>query len=292
MSRRPALRPADSGYLTRPVDVAQGAHPSESTNCNTTLGVWATTFQPPPTNASKRNYLRDQALRPGHPERYQAHRRTVLKATRSWATSRGSVSSVTIRTSPGSAFVSVLTCDAEFGRVLTCYGARGHGLPIELLPKRFGVHSSGAVPFGGNPARSDDAYVPHRGVAARTSAAGLPRGVVELFEARHASRRAPPRPAARAVVRVSPEDEGPGRQPSHRHQTTCTEDSYGRDSRPPRVASGDEVIRLQAPHRRAVRPQGAHGYQGGVAGPSCTSVKGPEGYTATRAVQIHDKPSS
>jgi len=197
-----ALRTADSGYLTRRLhDVAQELIVRED-DCGTTLGVWVDNVQKDTANTRAyletklfgRALLNEVELSDGR----VLEKNTILgdddvDALRDDA----KVNRVRVR--------SVLTCDAEVGVCLFCYGrSLATGKAIEL-GEAVGVIAAQSI---GEPGTQLTMRTFHTGgVAGKDIAGGLPR-VVELFEARN------PRGSARlaratGVVRIL-EDEGKG----------------------------------------------------------------------------------
>ena len=197
-----ALRTADSGYLTRRLhDVAQELIVRED-DCGTTLGVWVDNVQK--DTANTRSYLETKLFGRALLNEVELSDGRVLEkntilgdddvdALRDDA----KVNRVRVR--------SVLTCDAEVGVCLFCYGrSLATGKAIEL-GEAVGVIAAQSI---GEPGTQLTMRTFHTGgVAGKDIAGGLPR-VVELFEARN------PRGSARlaratGVVRIL-EDEGKG----------------------------------------------------------------------------------
>jgi DNA-directed RNA polymerase subunit beta' len=197
-----ALRTADSGYLTRRlVDVAQELIVRE-VDCGSNLGLWIEHVAP--DTANRRAYLetklfgralsQDVALADG-----TVYPRNLIVGDIEMATLRDDpkVDRVRVR--------SVLTCDAELGVCMMCYGrSLATGKSIEL-GEAVGVIAAQSI---GEPGTQLTMRTFHTGgVAGKDIAGGLPR-VVELFEART------PRGSARlakasGVVRIA-DDEGKG----------------------------------------------------------------------------------
>ncbi len=173
-----ALRTADSGYLTRRlVDVAQELIVREE-DCGSTKGIWIEDVNP--DAASKRSYL----------ETRMAGRLLVEPVTLSDKTKLPAGTVLyedlvnLLREDPAIDRVrvrSVLTCDAEQGICMSCYGVSlATGEMIEL-GEAVGVIAAQSI---GEPGTQLTMRTFHAGgVVGEDITHGLPR-VVELFEAR------------------------------------------------------------------------------------------------------------
>jgi DNA-directed RNA polymerase subunit beta' len=197
-----ALRTADSGYLTRRlVDVAQELIVREI-DCGTNLGLWIEHVAP--DTANRRSYLETKLFGRALSQDVTLSDGTVYPRN----LIVGDIEMAALRDDPKVDRVrvrSVLTCDAELGVCMMCYGrSLATGKSIEL-GEAVGVIAAQSI---GEPGTQLTMRTFHTGgVAGKDIAGGLPR-VVELFEART------PRGSARlakasGVVRIA-EDEGKG----------------------------------------------------------------------------------
>jgi DNA-directed RNA polymerase subunit beta' len=197
-----ALRTADSGYLTRRlVDVAQELIVRE-VDCGSNLGLWIEHVAP--DTANRRSYLETKLFGRALSQDVTLSDGTVYPRN----TIVGDVEMAALRDDAKVDRVrvrSVLTCDAELGVCMMCYGrSLATGKSIEL-GEAVGVIAAQSI---GEPGTQLTMRTFHTGgVAGKDIAGGLPR-VVELFEART------PRGSARlakasGVVRIA-EDEGKG----------------------------------------------------------------------------------
>jgi DNA-directed RNA polymerase subunit beta' len=196
-----ALRTADSGYLTRRlVDVAQELIVRED-DCGSTRGIWIENIVP--DEAGKRSYLETRV-----------HGRIVIEAVTLTDKSKIDVGTLLtdeivdrLRDDPNIDRVrtrSVLTCEAEHGICVACYGqSLATGLMIEL-GEAVGVIAAQSI---GEPGTQLTMRTFHTGgIVGEDITHGLPR-VVELFEART------PKGAAvlarqSGVVRIEEEESG------------------------------------------------------------------------------------
>ena len=196
-----ALRTADSGYLTRRlVDVAQELIVREE-DCGTTRGIWIENIVP--DEAGKRSYLETRV-----------HGRIVAETVTLSDKSKIEAGTVLLdeevgrlRDDPSIERIrarSVLTCEAEHGICIACYGqSLATGQLIEL-GEAVGVIAAQSI---GEPGTQLTMRTFHTGgIVGEDITHGLPR-VVELFEART------PKGAAvlarhSGVVRVEEEESG------------------------------------------------------------------------------------
>ena len=196
-----ALRTADSGYLTRRlVDVAQDLIVRED-DCGSTRGIWIENIVP--DEAGKRSYLETRV-----------HGRIVNEVVTLSDKSKIDVGTLLtdeivdrLRDDPNVDRVrtrSVLTCEAEHGICVACYGqSLATGLMIEL-GEAVGVIAAQSI---GEPGTQLTMRTFHTGgIVGEDITHGLPR-VVELFEART------PKGAAvlarqSGVVRIEEEESG------------------------------------------------------------------------------------
>ena len=197
-----ALRTADSGYLTRRlVDVAQELIVRE-VDCGSNLGLWIEYVAP--DTANRRAYLETKLFGRALSQDITLADGTVYPRN----LIVGDIEMAALRDDPKVDRVrvrSVLTCDAELGVCMMCYGrSLATGKSIEL-GEAVGVIAAQSI---GEPGTQLTMRTFHTGgVAGKDIAGGLPR-VVELFEART------PRGSARlakasGVVRIA-DDEGKG----------------------------------------------------------------------------------
>ena len=197
-----ALRTADSGYLTRRlVDVAQELIVRE-VDCGSNLGLWIEYVAP--DTANRRAYLETKLFGRALSQDITLADGTVYPRN----LVVGDIEMAALRDDPKVDRVrvrSVLTCDAELGVCMMCYGrSLATGKSIEL-GEAVGVIAAQSI---GEPGTQLTMRTFHTGgVAGKDIAGGLPR-VVELFEART------PRGSARlakasGVVRIA-DDEGKG----------------------------------------------------------------------------------
>ena len=197
-----ALRTADSGYLTRRlVDVAQELIIREP-DCGSNLGLWIEYVAP--DTANRRAYLETKLFGRALSQDITLADGTVYPRN----LIVGDIEMAALRDDPKVDRVrvrSVLTCDAELGVCMMCYGrSLATGKSIEL-GEAVGVIAAQSI---GEPGTQLTMRTFHTGgVAGKDIAGGLPR-VVELFESRT------PRGSARlakasGVVRIA-DDEGKG----------------------------------------------------------------------------------
>ncbi len=196
-----ALRTADSGYLTRRlVDVAQELIVREE-DCGTGRGVWIEDVVP--DEPGRRSYLETRLFGRALAEDVKLSDGTLYPAGHQM----GDEEVAAMRDDPAVSRVrarSVLTCEAQHGVCITCYGkSLATGRWIEL-GEGVGVIAAQSI---GEPGTQLTMRTFHTGgIAGEDITHGLPR-VVELFEART------PKGAAvlartSGVVRITEEESG------------------------------------------------------------------------------------
>ncbi|HLG91528.1 MAG TPA: DNA-directed RNA polymerase subunit beta', partial [Acidimicrobiales bacterium] len=173
-----ALRTADSGYLTRRlVDVAQELIVREQ-DCGTSRGIWIEPVSP--DEPGRRHYLETRLYGRALAEDVALSDGTVLPA----GSLLGDEEVARLRDDPAVSRVrarSVLTCEAEHGVCVVCYGqSLATGRWIEL-GEGVGVIAAQSI---GEPGTQLTMRTFHTGgIVGEDITHGLPR-VVELFEAR------------------------------------------------------------------------------------------------------------